>query len=386
MPVTLLYNCQIFTGKTFIQKGALLLRKDKIAHVYHGVDATKDYVNRIDLNGALVVPGYIDTHIHGFKGSDALSGTPQTILDMSLKLADHGTTSFFATLSRNTDDKNELLTALEKIVSVMGHEQGARIAGIHLEGPFLSMQKKGAQPEKGIIPIDMTYLKEMWEISQGNIKSITLAPELDNLEHIVAFCKDNKIVMQAGHTNATYEQMQKAFDLGVCHATHFYNGMRGLHHREPGVVGAILDNENAYLEIIADGHHVHPAALRIVKRCKAENKIILVTDSLQMTKYNTEPCIINGEKICLDGAFYKKETGTLMGTNITMAEGVKNLVSFGFSLKAAFMAASSNPSKLFDLKVLGYIQKGFEADLNVLDNDLNVIQTFIRGKLCDKAS
>lgn len=383
MSGTLLYNCCIFTGKTFIRNGAVLLKNDKIAHVFHGTNAQEDGTNQIDLNGALLVPGFIDTHIHGFKGHEALDATAKALKNMSLELAHFGTTGFFATLSRLTNDKNELPAAIKTIADVMGQESGARLLGIHLEGPFLSMAKKGAQPTKGIIPIDTAYLNELWQVSKGTIKSITVAPELDNLEQLAAFCTDNGIIMQAGHTNATYEQMQKAFDLGVLHATHFYNGMSGLHHRDPGVVGAILDNDAASCEIIGDGHHVHPAALRIVRRCKSEDKIILVTDSLKMTKQNIASTIVDGEEICLNGAFYKKESGTLVGADISMADGVKNLTAFGFPLKSALMTATANPAKLFNLKGHGFIQKGYFADLTVLDNDLNVQCTFINGRKID---
>lgn len=379
MSYTLLYNCRIFTGKTFIQNGAVLFKNDKIAHVFHGTGSEEEYANRIDLNGAWVTPGFIDTHIHGFNGCEALDATADALKNMSLNLARFGTTGFFATLSRLTNDKNELLCAVKTIADVIGHEQGARILGIHLEGPFLSHAKKGAQPTKGIIPIDIAYLTDLWHASNGTIKSITVAPELDNLEQLAAFCADNGIVMQAGHTNATYEQMQKAFDLGILHATHFYNGMSGLHHRTPGVVGAILDNDAASCEIIADGHHVHPAALRIVRRCKPEDKIIFVTDSLKMTKQNIKSAMVDGEEICLDGAFYKKQSGTLVGANISMADGVKNLVAFGFPLKSALMAATGNPAKLFNLKGYGFIQKGYFANLSVLDDNLNVKMCFVHG-------
>lgn len=381
MAYTLLYNCQIFTGKTFIQNGAVLLKNDKIAHVYHGFDLFQENAHKIDLNGAIVTPGFIDTHIHGFKGFEALEANENALLNMSQNLAKVGTTGFFATLSRLSDDKNELLDAVKGIAHVCSHEQGARILGIHLEGPFLSMAKKGAQPPRGIIPIDTAYLKELYDASNGNIKSITLAPELDNLEQLAAFCKDYNIVMQAGHTNATYEQMQQAFEAGVLHTTHFFNGMSALHHRSPGVVGAVLENDNVACEIIADGHHVHPAALRLVKKCKPENKIILVTDSLKMTKQNIDCVFVDGEEICLDGAFYKKQSGTLVGANISMADGVSNLVSFGFTKKGAFMAATANPAKLFHLKNVGFIQKGFNADLNVLDQDLTLKMCFIGGKM-----
>lgn len=379
MSCILLHNCHIFTGKTFIQNGAVLLKNDKIAHVFHGTCTDAEYINRIDLNGALVTPGFIDTHIHGFNGHEALDATPQALKNMSLGLAPFGTAGFFATLSRLTNDKNELLTAVKTIADTMGQEAGARLLGIHLEGPFLSMAKRGAQPAKGITPIDTVYLNELWQASKGTIKSITVAPELDNLERLAAFCADNGIIMQAGHTNATYEQMQTAFDLGVLHTTHFFNGMSGLHHRNPGVVGAVLDNDDAYCEIIADGHHVHPAALRIVQRCKPEDKIILVTDSLKMTKQNITSIMANGEEICLKGAFYKKESGTLIGANISMADGIKNLVAFGFPLKNALMAATANPAKLFNLKGHGFIQKGHFANMTVLDNDLNVQCSFING-------
>lgn len=380
MTSILLYNCRVFTGTKFIENTSLLLENVKIADI--GTSAcAQEAQTKIDLNGALVVPGFIDTHIHGFDGSTALTTNTQTLLEMSLSLSRFGTTGFFPTLSRLTYHKSELIDTITTIVNTMGKEKGARILGIHLEGPFLSMAKKGAQPPKGIIPIDIELLKEMWIASCGTIKSITIAPELENLQQFSDFCLENQIIMQAGHTDASYVQMQNGFDKGIKHATHFYNGMRGLHHRDPGTVGAILDNDDAYCEIIADGHHVHPVAIRIVQRCKPENKIILITDSLHMTKTNVSSFIENGEEICLNGAFYKKESGTLVGANISMADGVKNLVSFGFPLKSALMAASTNPATLFHLKGYGSIQKGNYADLTILNKDLTVKMTIVNGHI-----
>ena len=375
----LFHNANVFTGKRFIKNGAVLVEDGKISGVYE-----KDYptINKnINIKGKIIAPGFIDTHFHGIGGYSFQVQSEKDVLNISKILPQFGVTSFVATISRMTNNKDEIIGDIKAVVEAKGKEQGAQILGIHLEGPFLSKGKRGGQIEDGIIPIDLEFMDELWSVSQGLIVSMTVAPELENIEKLVKYCQKKGIVLQAGHTCASYEQMRNAFNLGITHITHAYNAMTSFHHRCPGVVGAVLENDDVSCEIIADGCHVHSAAVKILMKCKSAEKIVLITDAQKFCKTNRKTYTECGIKYELDKCWCRQSDKTIIGSNISLLDGVRNFLSWGADLKNTLMAASKNPAKILNLKNKGEIKKGFDADFVVLDETCNLLRTYIKGNL-----
>lgn len=377
-----LYNGTIFTGSKFIDNGAVLIENNKIARVFGENEFRKNALNQkteyVNLDGSYAVPGFIDSHIHGLEGNSVCGGESANILKISQALLKYGTTAFIPTLG--TDTPENLLKNVKIIAEAMGKENGAKILGAHLEGPFLSKIKAGGMPVEKIIPADLDLLKKLWQTSKNSIINITIAPEICDISRLVSFCKSKGIILQIGHTNATYEQTQDAFKQGITHATHMFNAMTGFHHREAGVVGAILENDNASCELIADGYHVTPAAIRVLVKCKPSSQIVLVSDAQKYTKSKIKSYKEGKHEIILGDFFYRKHDKVMTGGNISMIDSVKNMVSFGIGLDSALKMASTNPAKILGLKNRGKISKGYFADIAILDKKLNIEATIADGK------
>lgn len=335
------------------------------------VPAGKDTPGQIEGNGFYVLPGMIDLHIHGFGGFGPELGTPENLLNMSQALLEQGVTSFCPTLycGQPADMENLLRT----LAPVVGKETGARILGFHLEGPFISPQKPGVMKPQDIAPADVEVFKRLYDAAQGKITAMTLAPEVANIKPVIDFCKEHHILLQAGHTNATYDEMQQAKAWGITHVTHFCNAMSPFHHRAPGAIGAALMDKDFSCEVIADGFHVHPAIVSFLRRAKAADKIVLVTDALLPTEQKEPPFYANGEEVVLEGGvWHRKEDNVIAGSALTMLQGLRNLMAWGYSLEDAATCASTNPARLLGRTDLGVIKEGAAADLILLDKNLNL--------------
>lgn len=379
MKRTLFDNARLFMESGEFKKGAVLVEKGCISKVFSEEETQPMVETKVDLQEKMLVPGFIDTHIHGFAGFSAQEQSKEDILGMCEKLPLYGVTSFVPTISRTTADKEEILNAIKAVVAVRGKERGAHILGIHLEGPFLSLEKKGGQSAPGIIAIDLNFMEELWQASKGSILTMTVAPELENIESLVEYCRQKGIILQAGHTNANYDQMKRAIQLGIRHMTHTFNAMTGLHHRQPGVIGACLEDDTVSCEIIGDGYHVHPAAVRILTKCKPAHQIVLITDSLKYSKTNIKSYIDGGIEYMAGNYFYKKEDGTLVGSNISLHDAVRNFVSWGIPLEKTLLAVSTNPATVLKLSTKGKIKEGYDADFAILNDDLTLHGTVISG-------
>lgn len=332
---------------------------------------------RLDGQNAYALPGLLDLHIHGFAGFGPEAGTPEALFAMSRNLAANGVTAFCPTLyCGKPGDMERLLRALAPAV---GKEQGAKILGFHLEGPFISPQKPGVMKPQDIAPADLNIFKQLYEAADGKIASMTLAPELPGIEPVIAFCLEHKILPQAGHTNATYEEFLAGAQRGVTHATHLFNAMSPLTQRAPGAAGAVLLHPEISCEIIADGVHVHPDIVAFLKRVKPVGNIVLVTDALKPTGQASGPFIANGEEVVFEKVWKRKTDGVIAGSALTMARGVKNLVNFGYTLPEAARCAATNPARLTGLKNAGKIADGFTANITLLDDNFNPVKTFIGG-------
>ena len=373
-----LHNATVLTGLSLMPNCAVYIKDDKIADIYNE-DRFKrkkfsPKVKIIDVEGAYILPGFVDTHIHGSGGFGADDADYQSILKMSEILPKYGVTSFIPTCC--TSNEELLIKKIKAIVKAMGKEKGAKIIGIHLEGPFLSPEKIGAQSQDGISPVNIDLMDRLWKASKKRIINMTVAPELKNMRELALYCIKQGIILQAGHTNATYEQMIEGMQANILHITHLFDAMRPMHHREPGVVGAALIHPEISCEIIGDGVHVNPHLIHLLLKTKPLNQIVLITDSLPPAK--TE--LSSDSELYLDKVFYRKKDNVINGSAISMHDGIKNLVSYGIPIEKVIRMACTNPAQIMRQQDIGLLLSGKKADIVVMDKDLNIKHTFINGK------
>lgn len=385
MGYTCLKNARIFTGYTYIDNGAVIIKDNQI-HDVVGEDRLKKInlekgTEVIDLNGDIVSAGFIDTHIHGLHGFGTEDGTADAILGMSEALIEYGVTSFCPTIYPQPDQ--DFLNSLHAVRDAVGKEKGAIIRGMHLEGPFISKEKRGAQKEECIKDVDIELMKYFVEESGDNIALMTVAPELKNMRQLALYCTRKGIVLSAGHTSASYESMVEGMQTGILHSTHFFNAMRKLHHRDPGCVGAILIHPEISCELIADGIHVHPSLVKLLLKEKPIDKVVLITDALRPTKQSCGCLLANKREVYLtdENIFRHKDDDVIAGSSSTMISGIKNLSKWGIELERSLRMASSNPATILRMDKTGALIPGMLADIAVLDNDLNIKMTIVGGKI-----
>ena len=380
-----IHNGIVLSGLTSnTQRSAVLVEDSKIKDTFSEERFEKmkfgSEVRLIDAKGNYIMPGFIDTHIHGFKGHGTDNCTTEGILQMSKDLAQYGVTAFNPTMySTSTED---MIKNIKAIVAAMGKEEGARIMGIHLEGPFISPEKLGVQrPETVKLP-DIQLFERLWEAAQGHIVNMTVAPELKGMRELALHCIEKGVILQAGHTNAEYENIVEGIQVGILHSTHFFNAMSQLHHRNPGAVGAILIHPEMSCEIIADGVHVHPDLFKLLSRDKNMAQIVLVTDALSPTELKGEKLFANGEEVVFkDGCFHRKADDVIAGSALTMRKAIKNTVQFGFPLTDAVKFASVNPARIMKYTHKGILSPTYDSDLIVMDKLFCIKLVMIEGKI-----
>lgn len=381
-----IHNATVLNGYSMMKNCAVLIKQNKIIDVFNEARFAQKTFKAdtmfIDAKGAYVAPGLIDTHIHGIGGFGTDDYSINSILQMSEILPQYGVTSFIPTLY--AAKREELLKGIRAIVEAMGQEKGARILGIHLEGPFLSPERLGVQTPDSLSPVDLNLMEELWNASEGHIINMTVAPELKHMRELALYCLSKGIILQAGHTNATYAQMVEGMQVRILHVTHLFNAMSRMHHRDPGVVGAVFIHPELSCEVIADGIHINPDIIKFLLTCKSLDKIVLVTDSLKPTKQKKKPLIANGEEVYLDKCFYRKSDNVIAGSALTMIDSVRNIVSYGFTIEQAVHMASTNPARIMRQEHLGLVAPGYDADLVIFNKNLNILYTTIKGNLYHK--
>jgi len=325
----------------------------------------------IDLKNNIITPPFIDTHIHGSYGYGVDSKEKDALLKLSLELKKQGVYAFCPTVF--TMPFKETLATLEKFSALIGKEKGAKIIGFHLEGPFISKNRLGFMRKEDVQEITLPTLKALYKAAGGKIVSMTVAPEVKNLNILVNFAKKHKILLQAGHTSATYAEMLNGYKKGIKHATHLYNAMSGFHHRDLGAVGTVFYIKDFSAEIIADGIHSSKEAVQLFLRQKTPDKVFLITDALTPT--GKKEGFSNGQKVIFkNGVFVRKEDKVIAGSALTMLKAVQNLVKWGYPLEYALQAANSNPAKRFSLNLA--IKAGQKATFIVLDKKTLSLKTF----------
>jgi N-acetylglucosamine-6-phosphate deacetylase len=379
-----LYNGTVFTGFATMENCAVLVEDGLISDVFSQkrMEQRKfdNSVNLINVEGAYIAPGFIDTHIHGFCGYGTEDGETGSILAMSRLLAENGVTAFNPTLY--SDKPDQMIRTIREITAAMGKEEGARIMGLHLEGPFISPARLGVQKPETAQPVDLNLMEQLCEASSGHIVNMTVAPELKYMRELALFCIKKGIVLQAGHTNAEYENMLEGMQTGILHSTHLFNAMRRMDHRNPNAVGAVLIHHEMSCEIIADGYHVHPDLFKLLLRNKSIDKIVLVTDGLKPTNQKEGPLFANNEEVYLkNNVFYRKSDDVIAGSGLTMIRGIQNLAAAGFSLEDAVKTASSNPAQIMRYNNQGAIVPGRFADITVFDKNFEIRYVMIGGKI-----
>jgi len=376
----LLKNVHIITLQEVQKNYGIFIQDGTIETLFPMTQCPRlENAQEIDGQGAWALPGLIDAHIHGMAGYGPEQGSPQALWAMSEALAKQGVTSFCPTLY--CAQPAALKALLLRLTPALGKETGAHIAGFHLEGPFISPHKPGVMKPQDIAAPDVPILEELYDAAQGHIISMTLAPELKNITPVIDFCLRHHIVAQAGHTNATYEEFEQGVALGITHATHAFNAMSPLLQRAPGAAGAVLTDGRVSCEIIGDGVHVHPALIAFLRTVKPEDKLVLVTDALTPTAQAKGPFIANGDEVMLEGGVWRRKSdGVIAGSALTMTQGIKNLVTWGYTLPHAVRCATTNPAHILHLKNRGQLAAGFQADITLLNSDFSPKATLINGR------
>jgi len=360
-----------------IEKGKIIAITDKKEDL-----ALLKNVEIIEAQNKFIVPGYIDIHVHGGGGSDVMDGEYEAIKQVATTHSRFGTTAFLPTTMTMTKDK--IIKSLKSIHEARLKGTGtAEILGIHLEGPYINPEKKGAQKEEDIKKVSVEEFLEFNQASGNLIRLVTIAPEMPGAIDFIRWLHQQGIIVSVGHSNATYKQVQEGIQAGLSHVTHIFNAMRGLHHREPGVVGAALSSPKLIVEMIADGIHIHPIVLKMLTQIKESEKLVLITDAMRATGFKEGTYDLGGQEVIVTQGQAKLKNGTLAGSVLTMDKAVKNLVTkVGISLLNAAQMASYNPAKCLGIDdKKGSLEPGKDADIVILNKNLEAELTMVAGKI-----
>ncbi|EBF0274812.1 N-acetylglucosamine-6-phosphate deacetylase [Salmonella enterica] len=328
----------------------------------------------------LLCPAYIDTHVHGGAGVDVMDESPDALDQVAIHKAREGVACWLPTTV--TAPLKAIHRTLERI-ALRCHSggQGAQVLGSYLEGPYFTPQNKGAHPPELFRELNLVELNELIAISRHTLRVVALAPEKSGALEAIAHLKQQGIRVMLGHSAATWKQTLAAFDAGADGLVHCYNGMTGLHHREPGMVGAGLTDPRAWLELIADGHHVHPAAMKLCCCC-AKDRVVLITDAMQAAGQPDGRYTLCGEKVEMHGGIVRTASGGLAGSALSVDAAVRNMVEFtGIATGEAIHMASLHPARLLGIDHhLGSLKAGKRANIIALDNRLYLQQLWIQGR------
>lgn len=336
---------------------------------------------------AVVVPAFIDTHVHGAGGADAMDGSVSALSVIAETLAKEGTSAFLATTM--TQSKENIKKALGAVKEYRENapSKGAEILGVHLEGPFIAEKFKGAQPLEYVAVPEVSVMKEYIEASGGAIKTVTLAPEKEGAAALIKYLCENGIIASIGHTSAKFADIEKAVEAGAKNVTHTYNAQTPLHHRDIGTVGAALLIDELQTEVIADTIHVSVPALKLLVKNKAETNVTLITDAMRAKGMPDGESELGGQKVFVNNGEARLADGTLAGSVLKMNVAIKNMVEkVGVPFTQAVDFASANPARMLNISERkGGIRIGKDADFAVLDDKFNVLMTVRAGEIIYKA-
>ena len=372
-------NARLITPEELIMDSALLVEDERILGSVN-LDAVPDEFAPIDLNGCWLAPGFVDIHVHGAAGADALDADIEALKRLMKRHMQFGTTALYPTLI--SAPYEQTVKAVEVIDQAMhSPDLRGKILGAHLEGPFLSPEYRGAH--------DIRYLRvpneneAEWQSYLDNpaVKLITIAPELAGSEELVRAAVSKGIKISVGHSGAGFDLLRHARNWGANQCSHIFNAMSGVHHRDPGTAGSLLTLSAYYAQFIADGIHLHPALLHIIVRCKGMEKAVLVSDAIRCAGMPDGQYDFGDEKIVMSKGEARTERGNLAGSSITLADAVRNMVRMTpTSLQAAVYMATLAPAKAMGIEnCKGSLNKGRDADLVVMNEELTIMQVWSKG-------
>lgn len=328
----------------------------------------------------LLCPAYIDTHVHGGAGVDVMDDAPDVLDTLAMHKAREGVGAFLpTTVTAPLEAIHDALMRIARRTRAGG--PGAQVLGSYLEGPYFTPQNKGAHPPELFRELDIAELDRLVAVSQGTLRVVALAPEKPGALRAIRHLKQRGIRVMLGHSAATYDQTLAAFDAGADGLVHCYNGMTGLHHREPGMVGAGLTDKRAWLELIADGYHVHPGAMRLCCRC-AQDRVVLITDAMQAAGMPDGRYTLCGEEVSMQKGVVRTGSGGLAGSTLALDAAVRNMVEHtGITAEDAIHMASLHPARLLGMdNQLGSLAPGKRANLIALDGGLHLNKIWIQGQ------
>ena len=362
--------------KDTVQETNVLIEDDRIVGLS---DSVPDGYGIIDAKGLYISPGFVDIHTHGRNLCDTMNGTPESIDTISVNCLKTGVTSFLPTTMTQSIDQTH--QAIVNCAKYMGHENGAKVAGVHMEGPFIDQAHKGAQPGQYVLAPSIEAYQEMVGEHGKVIRLITIAPEQPGAEKLIHYLKAQGVTVSIGHTGATYEQAKTAFMTGVNHATHTYNAMTAFTHRAPGVVGAVFDSDEVYAELILDGFHVHWAAAKILIREKGVEKVCLITDSMEASGVSDGTYQLGGQEVFVKNGQARLEDGTIAGSVLKLNVAVYNACHYlHMPIYEAVRMASYNPARSCHLMQIGQIAPYKKADLIMFDDKIDIKWAMLDGK------
>ena len=367
-------NALVYTEEgSFVQKDITVEGE----YITNAAQSDAPDTQTIDAEGLYLIPGLTDLHFHGCVGYDFCDGTEEAVRAIAEYQAKNGITTIAPATMTLGDE--ELIRIFQN-ASTYPSESGAFLVGIKMEGPYLSFAKKGAQNPAYLRSPSVEHFRKMQSLSGGLIKILAIAPEEEGALECIDELKD-EVVISVAHTTADYETSMKAFQRGASHVTHLYNAMPAFSHRSPGVIGAAFDSEHVHAELICDGVHIEPSVIRATFKMFGEDRIILISDSMMATGLNDGKYSLGGQDVTVIGNKATLADGTIAGSATNLMQCMRTAVSFGIPLSTAVKCAAVNPAKEIGIyDHYGSITPGKYANLVLLDQNLNLVKVFLKGK------
>lgn len=386
MPPTVIYADRALTPLEEIPQPAVVIEEGRIRAVGSRASISAPASSRIiDARGLTLVPGFVDVHIHGAGGHDVMEASAPALRAVAQTIFRHGTTSFLPTTV--TASTGATCAALEGITREMrawpgaaGGQPAAEPLGFHLEGPFISVARRGVHPPAHLAAPSVATFEKFLEAASGNVKILTLAPELPGAMELIAAARKHGVQVGMGHTDATYAETRAAIAAGARHAVHVYNAMRPFSHRETGVIGAVLTSDEVGAEVIADGVHVDDPAIRVLLAAKGVARTLLVSDATAATGMPDGNYKLGPFEVTVSGSVCRNAEGKLAGSTLTLDRALRHMMKLGVALQDALRMVTLNPAAFLNMeKKKGVIAPGADADLALLDDALQVTRVFARG-------
>lgn len=383
---TIITASRLITPIEWIESPIVVVEDGHITALRCRGDAEIPAGRLLDFPDLILAPGFIDIHIHGGAGRDAMEADESALAQIERQLVQHGVTAYLPTTVTASQEKIlKALGGLGKLIGAGNKNQDRAVPlGIHLEGPFISHEKRGVHPPQDLLPPSPQALERFWQSSAGTIRMMTIAPELPGAVETIQYAQTLGVHSSLGHSNATYQEAQSGIAAGADHATHTFNAMRPLDHRDPGILGAVLENGELTADIIADGIHVHPSVLNLFLSAKGADRAILITDAISATDMPDGVYSLGGLEVQVSNGRCEYQ-GKLAGSVLTLDRAIRNVMNFaGWKLQQAVRLATLNPAQRLGIAdQRGLLATGRRADLVALTPEGEVAHTIIGGEIAN---